>query len=157
MKKVTRVLTLGDQTKATFIVSLEALIDPRILPSHDVEHDLWRSLDLIANSTTEAGDHLGKVLSLSHSVDDGLFVLDLTTVGRVSVHECDQEFLDLFSLQTIMHNANTPCVEGLIVGKKESLLPKIPTPTSTRCSLRTSILDLRGWEKASVGLEICQI
>ena len=101
-------LTLRDQGKATLIILLDALIHEGVATRENVEEDLWQSLGLVASSETGIVHRGRDVLTSLLSVDDGIALLDLTTMSHINLDEGVGEVSDNGLLSSALNDEETP-------------------------------------------------
>lgn len=101
-------LTLRDQGKATLVILLDALIHEGVATRENVEEDLWQSLGLVASSETGIVHRGRDVLTSLLSVDDGIALLDLTTMSHISLDEGVGEVSDNGLLSSALNDEETP-------------------------------------------------
>jgi hypothetical protein len=122
-----RGLTLGDHCKSTFGVLLDALIQEGVASRENVEDNLWKQLCLVTNSSASIDNASRSILSSSLGVNDGLSVLNLTTVTSVGLDEDIDEVAKNLFVRSTLNDNKAPRLQWLGIGEQELLTAEVPT------------------------------
>ena len=145
-------LTLRNHGKSALHVLLQALVHEGVPTGENEEHDLRKSLALIANFGTSSCNSITNFLSTVLGANDRVLVLNLAAMTNVGLDEDVHEIADSLVIGASTDDNNTPGLQRLSIWEQELLATKVPAALSAWVELLTSKLDLGILEKTSCSL-----